>query len=228
MRDELMQARERAASAAVAEIESNMVVGLGTGGTASRAIIALGERVAAGLKVVGVASSTTSAMLAKSLGITMRAPDEVSAIDVAIDGADEIDAELHLIKGGGGALTRERLVARAARRFIVVVDWEKRVTRLGERVPLPVEVLSFAPRWTLAQLATLGLSPTLRQRDDGVTVVTDNGGVIADCQLAAEVDLSALAQAIKNLPGVIDHGLFLHEATVAFVGTRDGVITLHR
>jgi ribose 5-phosphate isomerase A len=219
--------RDRAAQAAVAEVADGMLVGLGSGDTARRAI-----RLLAGRKIVTVATSEASAALARSLGLEVRAPDDVAALDVTnegealdvtIDGADEIDPELRLIKGGGAAHTREKLVARASRRLVIVADAHKRVARLGEHMRLPVEILPFAARWTLARLAALSLDPRVRA---GVT--TDNGNLIADCALGPVDDLAALAAAIKELPGVVEHGLFLDEATVAYVGTADGVVKLLR
>jgi len=195
-----------------------MIVGLGSGDTAARAIRLLGGR-----RITGVATSEKSAALARSLGLDVRAPDDVAAIDLTIDGADEIDAALRLIKGGGGAHTREKLVARASKQMIVVADEAKRVARLGEHMPLPVEILPFARRWTLAALAALGLPPRVR-----AGFVTDNGNLVADCALGPVADLAALAAAVKALPGVVDHGLFLDEATLAYVGRADGVDRLTR
>jgi ribose 5-phosphate isomerase A len=213
-----MNPRDRAAHAAVAHVTDGMIVGLGSGDTASRAIRLLGGR-----KITGVATSEKSAALARSVGIDVLAPDDVATIDLTIDGADEIDPELRLIKGGGGAHTREKLVARASRQLIVVVDAQKRVARLGEHMRLPVEILPFAQRWTLERLLALGLPPIVR-----AGFVTDNGNLIADCALGAVEDLRALAAAIKALPGVVEHGLFLDEATIAYVGTDDGVDRLSR
>ncbi|HEY2744829.1 MAG TPA: ribose-5-phosphate isomerase RpiA [Polyangia bacterium] len=211
-------ARDRAAAAAVGHVADGMIVGLGSGDTASRAIRLLGGR-----KIVGVATSEKSAALARSLGIEVRAPDAIAAIDLTIDGADEVDPQLRLIKGGGGAHTREKLVARASRQMIVVADSGKRVARLGEHMRLPVEILPFAARWTLARLEALGLPPIVR-----AGFVTDNGNLIADCALGTVGDLAALAAALKALPGVVEHGLFLDEATLAYVGTDDGVERLTR
>jgi ribose 5-phosphate isomerase A len=213
-----MSPRDRAAHAAVAHVADGMTVGLGSGDTASRAIRLLGGR-----KITGVATSEKSAALARSVGIDVLAPDDVATIDLTIDGADEIDPELRLIKGGGGAHTREKLVARASRQLIVVADAKKRVARLGEHMRLPVEILPFAQRWTLERLLALGLPPTVR-----ADFVTDNGNLIADCALGVVDDLHALAAAIKALPGVVEHGLFLDEATIAYVGTDDGVDRLSR
>ncbi len=213
-----MHPRDRAAQAAVGHVEDGMIVGLGSGDTASRAI-----RMLAGRKIVGVATSEKSAALARSLGLEVRAADDVAAIDLTIDGADEIDPELRLIKGGGGAHTREKLVARASRELVIVADADKRVARLGEHMPLPVEILPFAQRWTLARLAALGLPGIVR-----AGFVTDNGNLVADCALGPVDDLAALAAAVKALPGVIEHGLFLDEATLAYIGRADGVDRLTR
>lgn len=213
-----MTPRERAAAAAVGHVADGMVVGLGSGDTAAGAI-----RLLAGRKIVGVATSERSAALARSLGIAVRAPDDVAAIDLTIDGADEIDPALRLVKGGGGAHTREKLVARASRQLIVVADRDKLVARLGERRRLPVEILPFAQRWTLARLAALGLPPIVR-----AGFVTDGGNLIADCALGPVDDLAALAAALKALPGVVEHGLFLDEASLAYVGHEDGVDRLTR
>ncbi len=213
-------ARDRAAAAAVGEVTRGMVVGLGSGDTASRAIIALGR---AQLGIIAVASSEKSAALGRQVGLDVRAPDEVDAIDLTIDGADEIDAQLRLIKGAGGALTREKMLARASRRLVIVADDAKRVTRLGQRMPLPVEILAFASRWTLARLTALGLVPKVR-----AGFFSDNGGVIADCALGPDVDPVALTRSLDALPGVIEHGLFLDEAAVVYLGNSSGVERLTR
>jgi ribose 5-phosphate isomerase A len=170
---------------------------------------------------VAVASSERSAALGRQVGLTVRAPEEVDHIDVTIDGADEIDGALRLVKGGGGALTREKLVARASRKLVIVVDEAKQVSRLGEKRRLPVELVAFASRWTLARLAQF--DPLLREG-----FVTDNGGVIADCRIPPDADLPALARELKLVPGVVEHGLFLDEAQVAYIGRADGVTRLTR
>jgi ribose 5-phosphate isomerase A len=197
----------------VQHVRDGMVVGLGSGDTASRAIRLLGGR-----RIVCVATSEASAQLGRSVGLDVRPPESIAAIDLTIDGADEIDPQLRLIKGGGGAHTREKLVARASRELIVVADTHKLVTRLGERMRLPVEILGFGQRWTLERLGDLGLDPRVRA---GFT--TDNGNPIADCALGADVDLEALGASIKALTGVVEHGLFLGEATLAYIGSDDGV-----
>lgn len=215
--------RERAAAAAVAHVQAGMIVGLGSGDTATRAIRQLGVRVQAGLRITAVATSEASAQLGRSLGIDVRPPDDVAAIDLTLDGADELDPQLRLIKGGGAAHTREKLVAQASRQLIIVADAGKRVQRLGEKMRLPVEILPFGARWTLDKLRALDLDPIVR-----ANVTSDNGNLIADCRLAPDRDLRALAQSLDTTTGVVEHGLFLDEATLAYVGEGDHVIRLTR
>jgi ribose 5-phosphate isomerase A len=216
--EELAAARQRAAALAVALVEDGMVVGLGTGRTAAFAIRALAERVAGGLRVTGVPTSRASEALARELGVPLRTPPDAGPVDLTIDGADELDGALRLVKGGGGALLREKLVARASRRMVVVADADKRVERLGARARLPVELVAFGASWTVAALAAAGLEPRLR---DGV--VSDNGGLLCDLTIPPAADLAALAAALDGMTGVVEHGLFLTEAERAFVGTADGV-----
>jgi ribose 5-phosphate isomerase A len=213
-------ARERAAQAAVAHVADGMVVGLGSGDTASHAIRQLGARKP---RIVGVATSEKAAAVARAVGLEVRPPEEVAAIDLTIDGADEIDANLRLIKGGGGAHTREKLVARASKQLIIVVDAAKRVRRLGERTRLPVEILPFGANWTMDRLRALGLDPRPR-----AGVHSDNGNLLCDCALPSTFELRELAARIKALAGVVEHGLFLDEATLAYVGTATGVERLAR
>ena len=214
------EARDRAAQAAIAHVSAGMLVGLGSGDTATRAIRFLAARK---LDIVCVATSERSAELARSLGMQVRPPDDVGTIDVTIDGADELDDVLQLIKGGGAAHTREKMVARASQKLVIVADDQKRVRRLGEHMPLPIEILPFGAEWTMARLRQLGLTPRPR-----AGLLSDNGNLIVDCPLAAGVDVRALAAAIKGLPGVVEHGFFLDEASVAYVGTADGVERLQR
>jgi ribose 5-phosphate isomerase A len=203
--------RDRAALAAVGEVRAGMIVGLGSGDTASRAIVALAARA---LDITTIATSEKSAALARAHGLTVIDPDDVAAIDVTIDGADEIDPQLRLLKGRGGALTREKLVARASKRLVIVADDDKLVQTLGDKHRLPVELLRFGSRWTLDRLRALGLDPILREG------VTDNGGLIADCLMT---DPARLA-----IPGVMAHGLFLDEASVAYIGHSERVDVIER
>jgi ribose 5-phosphate isomerase A len=215
--------RERAAAAAVQHVRDGMIVGLGSGDTATRAIRQLGARVQTGLHIIAVATSEASAELGRSLGINVRTPDDVARIDLTIDGADEIDPQLHLIKGGGAAHTREKLVAQASAELIIVVDADKRVQRLGEKMRLPVEVLTFGARWTLDRLRRLGLDPRVR-----AGVKTDNGNLIADCVIPPGMELHTLANELDRLTGVVEHGLFLDEATLAYIGEGSEVTRLSR
>jgi ribose 5-phosphate isomerase A len=217
--------RRAAGQAAAALVQDGMVVGLGTGRTAAYAIEAL-----AGRKISGVPTSVASAELARKHGIPLRDPPDEGPIDLTIDGADEFDAQLRLIKGGGGALTREKVVARASRFLAIVADADKQVARLGTKARLPVEVLEFGLRWTLERLWAIGLQPRVRAVS-GRTFVTDGGNRILDCLLPTsdgDADLEGLARAIKSVTGVVEHGLFLDEADCVLLGRADGVQRLDR
>jgi ribose 5-phosphate isomerase A len=215
-----MDARDRAAHAAVAHVVDGMTVGLGSGDTAARAI-----RLLAGRAIVGVATSEKSAALARSLGIVVRAPAEIARIDLTIDGADEIDPELRLIKGLGGAFLREKVVAAAARRFVVVADESKLVGRLGDHAPLPVEVVQFAAAGCDRLLRQQGWRPELRM-DGGRPYVTDEGNRVLDCRRDDWEEPLALEAGLCSVPGVVAHGLFLDYARAAYVATSDGVRVL--
>jgi ribose 5-phosphate isomerase A len=208
-----------------------MVVGLGTGSTAAWFVRALGERVKAGLDIRGVPTSEATAALARELSIPLVALDEVREIDLTVDGADEIGPGLSLIKGGGGALLREKLVWEASRRCVVIADAAKRVSTLGA-FPLPIEVVAFGFRRTGDRIADvladhdIGVGPRLRLRD-GEPVVTDGGNFIFDAACGAIRNPAALAADLKCVTGVVDHGLFLDLADEALVGVETGVERLH-
>jgi len=206
-----------AAEAAVAEVEDGMIVGLGTGSTAAFAIAALARRIAAGLNVQAVATSEASAQAAFAAGIVVRDFADVAMVDLAIDGTDEIDSRLWAIKGAGGAMLREKAVAAAARRFIVIADGSKRVAAIGA-AKLPVEVLPFARSFVVARLEALGARVTLRP-----TYETDNGNLVADCHFAEMADPRALAAAIEAIPGSLGHGLFLDEVDAAYIASNGTV-----
>lgn len=206
-----------AAEAAVAEVANGMLVGLGTGSTAAFAIAALGRRVAEGLRITTVATSLATEAVARAAGIRVIDFAGVAAIDLAIDGADEIDAAFFAIKGAGGAMLREKAVASAARRMVVIADGSKRVATIG-RAAVPVEVLPFACGFVVAALERLGAGVTVR---DGVT---DNGNLIADCHFPILDDPRALAAAIEMIPGALGHGLFLDEVDAAYIA-QNGVVT---
>lgn len=218
-----MNEKRIAAEKAVDFVKDGMVVGLGTGSTASWAIHALGEKVKAGLEIKAVASSVASENLAKKLGIKLIAFSELSVIDVTIDGADEVDAQCNLIKGGGGALLREKIIAYNSRQFIVVVDDSKLVDTLG-KFPLPVELVPFAAELTLKQLKDLGCEVSIRQKD-GKHFITDNGNLIADCAFNQIRHPDSLHTNILLIPGVVDCGLFLYpKVSQVVIGYRNGIV----
>ena len=217
-----------AAAAAVAEVEDGMVLGLGSGSTAALAVDALGKRVAEeGLKVVGVPTSERTAALARRLGVPLTSFAEHRRIDLTIDGADQVEVgSLNLVKGLGGALLREKIVAAASRRMLVVVDQGKLVGGLGGRTPLPVEIAAFGWQSTLDRLAGAGAQPVLRLTPDGA-VRTDGGNHIADCRFAGGLDdAPGLESRLAGIVGVVEVGLFVGLATRALVGTPGGVRVL--
>lgn len=209
-------------------VEDGMLLGLGTGRAAEAFIRALGGRVAAGLSVRGVPTSVRSAALAGELGIPLTTLDEVDHLDVAFDGADEVTPDLHLTKGLGGALLRERVVASAAPRFIVLVTPDKLVPRLGTRSPIPIEVVAFARVPAARALVRLGATPTLRTAPDGAAYLTDNGNPILDARFAPIADPLLLDAAIRRIPGVIDTGMFLGMAERVLVAEAGSVRELTR
>jgi len=206
-----------------------MRLGLGSGSTAAKMLDALGERLASGAlaDVAGVPTSAATAARCRELGIPLLTLEEAGELDIVIDGADEIDPRLDLIKGLGGAHLREKVVAAAAREMVVVADETKIVGRLGERAPLPVEVITFALPVAERLLRGLGWEPELRV-DDGRPFVTDEGNRILHCRREEWVDTVALAADISQVPGVVAHGFFLGFASAAVVATREGVQELRR
>ncbi len=208
-------------------IEDGMVIGLGSGTTATQMIYALGRRIQEGLTITGaVPTSQATAELARKLGIPLTDLDTHPVLDLAIDGADEIDSQLRLIKGGGGALLREKIVASSARRFIIVGDLTKQVAQLGRNTPLPVEVISFAATPVSKRLEALGASVRLRRSGDSV-FVTENCNIIFDCFFADGItDPTELDTRIHSIVGVVETGLFLHMAERAIIGGPDGVKVL--
>jgi ribose 5-phosphate isomerase A len=214
--------KRTAAAKALEYLTDGMKLGLGTGSTAEIFIELLAARVRGGLNVIGTATSERTAEKARSLGIPLAALDELAPLDLTVDGADEVDRKLNLIKGGGGALLREKIVAASSKRMIVIADKSKLVPRLG-RFPLPIEVLEFGQKTTaerIAQtLAKIGYGDvpvTLRSRD-GLTFVSDSGNLIYDCALSAISSAQKLAAALSNLPGVVEHGLFIGIATTLII-----------
>jgi ribose 5-phosphate isomerase A len=222
------EAKQAAAAKAIEKfLKDGMKLGLGSGTTSRWFVRILGERVAAGLRVTGVASSKSTAQLAQEVGVPLADLNEIDELDMTIDGADEIDAKGRMIKGGGASLLWEKIVACASKTMVCIVDESKRVERLG-RFPLPVEVIPFAWRSTERQLRKLfaaqGLgNPTIEIRGGlGKPLITDSGHYLLDCQLQAIADPEALGERLNQIPGVVENGLFLRIATDAVVGYADG------
>jgi ribose 5-phosphate isomerase A len=224
--EEIAKGKRAAACAAVAEVEDGMLVGLGSGTTAGFAITALGERVAAGLSVTTVATSLVTGRAAEAAGLPVLPFDALARVDLGIDGADELDSQLRAIKGRGGALLREKIIAAAADRMIAIVDRTKQVAKLGQR-PLPVEALPFASTFVCRRIEHLGAAVGLRMAGDFL-FRTDQGNLVLDCRFGSIDDPRALASALSEIPGVLGHGLFLDEFDVAYVGASDGVVRLTR
>ncbi len=212
-------ARAAAAAAAVERIQPGMAIGLGSGRAVWKVVDAIGER---GLGVRVAAASVRTEELATQKGIELIDVDAVVPLDLAIDGADEVDPQLGLIKGGGGALLREKIVIAGARHFVVVAEIDKKVQRLGETFAVPVEVVRFGWRSTQARLLD-GIVPEAELRLAGDSpYVTDEGHVILDCKVPAEGSIEELAAALKSETGVVEHGFFLGMADEALLGTPDG------
>lgn len=208
-------------------VEDGEVLGLGTGRAAVAFVEALAERVAQGLRVTGVPTSVSTAELAKRLGIPLTTLEEAGELDVAFDGADEVAPDLGLIKGYGGALVREKIVAASADRFVVLVGAEKLVSKLGERGKLPVEIVPYGLPLCRRRLSGLGLAPVLRRRGDEPWV-TDNGNWILDCGTRPIADAVALEREILAVPGVVGTGLFVGMATAVLVQEGESVRVMQR
>lgn len=203
-------------------VKPGQTVGLGTGRAASAFIRALGQR---GIKVRGVPTSRASAELARSVGIELVALDGKGRVDVDIDGADEVDPRLNLVKGYGGAMVREKIVACASRKVVIVVGAEKRVARLGQRRRLPVEVVPFAAHYAMRRMRELGLKPSARVGADGREFLSDNGNLVVDCGVGVIDGPARLERELRAIPGVVDTGLFIGIAGVVLVANPDGSIT---
>ncbi len=219
--------KRRAAERGLEYVEDGMVLGLGTGSTAAHVVRLLGERVGAGLKVRGVPTSRSTHALAEACGVPLATLDEVTRIDLTIDGADEVDPELRVIKGGGGALLREKIVASISEKLVIVVDSSKLVERLGA-FDLPVEVTPYARKVACIALEATGCSARLRLGGDGVPFVTDEGNSLVDCAYGAIDDPRALANRLNAIVGVVEHGLFLDMADIVVVGRVGGAEVIER
>ena len=217
----MSDARTAAAAAAVELVEPGMTIGLGSG----RALWKVVELLAAsGQPVRAAVASSRTQELAREAGFELVELDGTVELDLALDGADEVDPQLRLIKGGGGALLREKIVISAARRFVVVAEASKRVSRLGETFRLPVEVVRFGWRDTARRLAALLPDAEQRRRDGGEAYITDEGHLILDCVIPADADVDSLGAAVKQMPGVVEHGLFIGLAERALLGRDDGTV----
>jgi len=214
--------KEAAARESLRFVRDGDIVGLGSGSTAAYAVRFLAERMRVGLKIRGIPTSVRTQQLATGLGIPLTTLDEVEQVDVTIDGADEIDPKLRLIKGGGGALLREKIIASASRQLVIVADSSKQVAVLG-KFPLPVEVIPFAQKLVAKRIEALGATVKLREYADRNPLVTDEGHHILDCSFGQIPDPPALARELDSMPGVVEHGLFIGMASVALIGTESGV-----
>ncbi|MGH7094307.1 MAG: ribose-5-phosphate isomerase RpiA [Stellaceae bacterium] len=216
--------KKAAALRAVDYVEDGMVVGLGTGSTAYFVVEGLGARVAKGLKITGIPTSERTATQARSVHIPLATFAEHPEIDLTIDGADEVErGSLNLIKGLGGALLREKIVAAASRRLVIVVDRDKLVDRLGDHTPVPVEVTQFGWQATEARLAQLGATPVLRHAAEDHPFITDGGNYILDCRFARIADPRALERDICKIVGVVECGLFVGRSAAVVIASETGV-----
>jgi ribose 5-phosphate isomerase A len=221
------QEKELVARASLKFVRDGDVVGLGSGSTAAYAVRLLGERVRAGLKIRGISTSAQTQNLAASLDIPLITLEKIQQIDVTIDGADEFDPELRLIKGGGGALLREKVIASATREEIIIVDSSKQVSVLG-KFPLPVEVIPFAEAVVSKKISALGATVQLRRNKAGEPFITDEGHHILDCHFGQIPDPPALAYTLTEMPGVVEHGLFINLAHVVLLGKGSEVLEFRR
>ncbi|TDL75376.1 ribose-5-phosphate isomerase RpiA [Rhodococcus qingshengii] len=220
-----MNEKKEVGEKAVDFVKEGMVVGLGTGTTVLHTISKLGKLVQQGFYIKGIPTSKQTEKLAIEVGIPLVTFNEIDHIDLAIDGADEVNRELDLIKGGGGALLREKIIAKAANNFIVVADSQKVVSKLGS-FPLPVEVVSFGFEMTMKHIRELGGSPKLRQKN-GVPFITDNGNYIIDCDFLGLIFTEYLEKYINMIPGVVDNGLFIGMADIVITLDQDKSITIY-
>ena len=221
------QEKEAAARASLRFLKDGQVVGLGTGSTAAYFIKLLGEEVKKGLRIRGIPTSVRSGELAMSLGIPVITLDDCQEIDVTVDGADEVDPQLRLIKGGGGAPLREKIVASATRQMIVVADESKQVQRLG-KFPLPVEVIRFAEALIAKRISALGAEVQLRRDGAGNAFLTDQNNHILDCRFGEIGDPGTLARQLSDMPGVVEHGLFIGMASLALFARGSEIVELRR
>lgn len=223
------QLKQAAAFHSATLLEDGMIVGLGSGSTARLAVDAIGRRVQQGLRIIGIPTSERTADQARTLGIPLATLGEYPEIDLAIDGADEVElGTLNLIKGGGGNHLREKIVAAATNRFVIIVDESKLVQRLGTHAKVPVEVAQFGWQATARMLAGLNSNPVRRENPDNQPFITDGGNYILDCAFGPIQDSTALQRQLDSVVGVVEHGLFIGMAFEVLVGKPAGVERLAR
>ena len=224
-----MDKKEAAAREAVKYVEDGMIVGLGSGSTASIAIKLIGQKIKEeGIEVTGISTSTASDLLGRAVGIHMGDLDDHRVVDLTIDGADEVDPRLNLVKGLGGALLWEKIVAASTRVELIVVDDSKMVEYLCQKAPLPVEVIRFSHETIARRLAMLGCVPELRLKDDGSPYVTDNGNYLIDCRFDRIDEPKSMESRINSVAGVVENGLFVGLAAKVIVASEDGIRILER
>jgi len=221
------QEKEAAARASLRFVRDGQIVGLGTGSTAAYFIEFLGDEVKKGLRIRAVPSSDRSAEQARNLGIPLATLEECPEIDVTVDGADEVDPQLRLIKGGGGALLREKIVASATKQYVIIADASKRVPVLG-KFPLPVEVIKFAQPVVQKKIQGLGAQVALRRKAEGEPYLTDENNYILDCRFGQIPHADDLARRLSDMPGVVEHGLFIGMASVVLIAEGNKIIELRR
>jgi len=219
--------KKRAAEKAVEYIEDGMIVGLGTGSTVEYTLIKLGELVKNGLTIKGIPTSLRTKKSAINHGIPLTTLEEYTEIDVTIDGADEVDSNLFLIKGGGGALTREKIIAYHSKKLIIIIDETKVTKRLGADFALPVEITKYGWKATMKTLENLGCTPE-RRTITGEPYITDNQNYIIDCDFGRIDDPETLEKDINYIPGVVENGLFIDLASEVIVGSKQGIMTLEK
>ena len=216
-----------AGESAVAQVTDGLIVGLGSGSTAALALNALGRRVLEGLRIVGIPTSEHTAAQARALGIQLSNLEDHPQVDITIDGADEVEQEhLDLIKGRGGALLREKIIAGASKKLVIIVHSDKLVSRLGVKVPVPIEIVPFGWQVTAQRLSTLGAKPFLRREPDGTPYRTDGGNYIIDCAFETIDSAESLAREIDHVIGVVEHGLFVGLTSEVHVAGAEGVSIL--